>query len=125
MRPLYRGLAERGRLRQKPASPSQRAPHPVFRRPFDTGSQGPYIVNRRAPKQEEKSTLVPFCQAVHTLPMRIMVFLGEGMTHRASIPLGATEDDSAESHVRTEQGRMCRYDQPPSCVSCWREHAQL
>jgi hypothetical protein len=38
------------------------------------------------PIRRENSTLVLFCQVVHALPMREMVLLGEGMTHRHNIP---------------------------------------
>jgi hypothetical protein len=38
------------------------------------------------PIRRENSTLVLFRQVVHALPMREMVLLGEGMTHRHNIP---------------------------------------
>ena len=38
------------------------------------------------PSKKKNSTLVLFCQAVQALPMREMVLLGEGMTHRHNIP---------------------------------------
>jgi hypothetical protein len=52
------------------------------------------------PVRRENSTPVLFCQVVQGLPMRKMVLLGEGMTHRINIPVGVAKDDSAESHVR-------------------------